>query len=998
LSVVPLIATLIVPGIARAQASREITGKVTQAGTNAPLVDATVGVVGAAGGVRTNERGEYRIRVPQEDVTLLVRAIGYKRGGTRVPTTQTTADFSLDRDVLQLEGVTVTGAATTVEKKNAATAVSTVNSEELNRVAAPSLESTLQGKVVGASINMNNGAPGGGGQIQIRSAATLIGNIQPLFVVDGVVISNAVRSNRLSVATGSLNSAEENGTNRLADLNPNDIENIEILKGAGASAIYGSQAANGVVVISTKHGHSGAPRFDVTQRIGTQQLIRNTGTRHFATLDDVLGVVSGPQATAAAKAVCTPNCPYYDYIGDLYGRTDPSLETVLSASGGAGANTRYFASLFWHDEKGTAMNTGARHYSARANIDHSIGSRVTLALGTNLLRNFSQRGISNNDNALSSPIYSFGYTPAILPLQKKDANGNYMFNPFPSGTINASNPFQTFDLFQNNEDTYRLLFNGRGNWNALTNDHNVVNFTLQGGADRFSSENYILAPRTLQFQQAGTVQAGAFPGTAIQGNGTNLFTNMTAQGSWAFTMPSLGTATTTGGFQYETRNINDYNIVGRGLGPSQVVAAGATNTTVTNARSITRNQAFFAQEEVLLLGERLFLSGAVRGERSSVNGDRDKVYYFPRAGASYRFVSPVRGVNEFKLRASYGQAGNQAAYGDRDLVIAQYGLIGGSLGYGYPTAAGNARIAPERLAESEFGFDAAVLNERVRLEGTYYDRRITDLLVRPVRSGSTGITSEIANGGKMKSTGYEAGITVVPVQNRAVTWTSRSTWFQSKALVTELGKGVLPFRPAGAQNGFGNYGFIRYAPGYSVSTIWGNRTVDGVTTGNVPLADANPKYLMNFSNDVTWNSFALSTVIDYRHGGKVSQMTLNTFDEGGNTWDYDDPSPEAGTPLGEWRYAQWDGGKQTDVYLEDGSYTKVREISLTYRVPQRLATRIHGVNNATLSFAGRNLWIISGYNGFDPEVNNGGATVARFVDLAPFPPSRSFFLSVNLGF
>ena len=250
----------------------------------------------------------------------------------------------------------------------------------------------------------------------------------------------------------------------------------------------------------------------------------------------------------------------------------------------------------------------------------------------------------------------------------------------------------------------------------------------------------------------------------------------------------------------------------------------------------------------------------------------------------------------------------------------------------------------------------------------------------------------------MTSLGYEAAVTLVPVDRRSVTWTSRSTWFQSKATVDELGKGVQPFRPAGAQNGFGNYGFIRYAPGHTVSTIWGNKTVNGVTTGNQPIADANPRYTMNFSNDVRWNNFSFSTVIDYRHGGSLSNMTLNLYDEGGNTWDFDDKSPVDTLPLGLYRYNTWNGGKETSVYIQDGSYTKVRELSLTYQVPQSFAQRLRGVQNANVSLAGRNLWIISGYNGWDPEVNNGGATVARFVDLAPFPPYRSFTLSVNLGF
>jgi len=207
----------------------------------------------------------------------------------------------------------------------------------------------------------------------------------------------------------------------------------------------------------------------------------------------------------------------------------------------------------------------------------------------------------------------------------------------------------------------------------------------------------------------------------------------------------------------------------------------------------------------------------------------------------------------------------------------------------------------------------------------------------------------------MKSNGYEAAVTFVPVQKGAVTWTSRSTWFQSKAVVTELGTGVLPFRPAGAQNGFGNYGFIRYAPGQPVSTIWGNKQVNGATVGNQPLADANPRYLMSFSNDVRLNDLSLSAVVDYRRGGTLSNMTLNTYDEGGNTWDYDDPSPDEGTPLGLYRYELWAGGANTAVYLEDGSYTKVREIALTYLVPQRLASRVRGVSNASVSLSERNL-------------------------------------------
>src|SRR5438876_9327885 len=294
------LAFLSISALAQAQ-TREITGRVTSTASGQPLAAAVVSLAGQTSGVRTNERGEFRIRVPEGDVSIVARAIGYKRSTQRIPSGLTTADFALDKDVLELEGVIVTGAATSIERKNAATAVAVVSAQALERVPAPSLESALQGKVIGASINMNNGAPGGGGQIQIRGASSLIGRIEPLIIVDGVSISNSVRSNRMAVVTGSLNAAEENGTNRLADISPNDIENVEILKSAAASAIYGSQATNGVVIITTKRGREGSPRFNFTQRIGTSQLIREQGSRHFQNLAQPLSAIgSNPEAIAAA--------------------------------------------------------------------------------------------------------------------------------------------------------------------------------------------------------------------------------------------------------------------------------------------------------------------------------------------------------------------------------------------------------------------------------------------------------------------------------------------------------------------------------------------------------------------------------------------------------------------------------------------------------------------------------------------------------------------------
>ncbi|WP_409919070.1 TonB-dependent receptor plug domain-containing protein, partial [Gemmatimonas sp.] len=264
LAAVALVAA--VPFSAHAQ-TRDVTGKVTMTGTGTPLPDITVGIVGQQVGVRTNERGEYRIRVAQGEVSLLARGLGYKRQTIRLAANENTANFTLEKDVLQLEGVTVTGAATTTDRRVAATAVATVNAAELNRVPARSLEGNLAGKVAGARISDNSGAPGGGAQIQIRGATSVLGQGDPLYVVDGVIISNAGISSGASAITragGTTGSNQDQVVNRLADLNPNDIENIEVLKSAAATAIYGSRATNGVVVITTKKGASGQTRWNVT--------------------------------------------------------------------------------------------------------------------------------------------------------------------------------------------------------------------------------------------------------------------------------------------------------------------------------------------------------------------------------------------------------------------------------------------------------------------------------------------------------------------------------------------------------------------------------------------------------------------------------------------------------------------------------------------------------------------------------------------------------------
>ena len=493
--------SLCAASVAPAQ-NRVVTGKVVNATTREAVAFATVSVVGGIQAAQTNERGEFRIAVPPTAVTLSARAIGYKRGEARVSAEQTSVDLALERDVLRLEAVVVTGEATRLERRNAPTAVSVLTSDQLNAVPAQAPEQALQGKVPGALINMNSGAPGGGGQIQIRGVTTILGNGEPLYVVDGVVVSNAqiqpgtntiTAAGNRNVSTG-IASNQDNGTNRLADLVTNDIESIEVLKGAAASAsIYGSRATNGVIIINTRRGRVGETQFHVTQRLGTYAALRLPGTRQFPSQAAALEAVRAnvPDTARARRLVDSAYAlnpaPFYDAQAQLYGQHDLAYETGVSASGGT-ETARFYLNGVTKKDYGTMINTSAQRQALRLNADVTLGSRVTLGVGADLIRSINDRGVSNNDNTFTSPIYAFAYTPAILDLTRRDANGNYPENPFPAGGGNkASNPFQTLTYIRNREDVWRQIGSANLRWHALATGPQMATSALTRGTVRSRS-------------------------------------------------------------------------------------------------------------------------------------------------------------------------------------------------------------------------------------------------------------------------------------------------------------------------------------------------------------------------------------------------------------------------------------------------------------------------------------------------------------------------------
>jgi TonB-linked SusC/RagA family outer membrane protein len=1006
--------------------NRTVTGRVFDAATQQGIPGAVITVAGGTQLTQASEAGQFRIIVPTSAITLVVRGLGYRRIEVQVQADQETVNVGMQREALRLTEVVVTGAATTQERRNVGTAVSTVAAEELTRVPAVSLDNAMQGKIVGANINMNSGAPGGGGQIQIRGVTSILGNGEPLFVVDGVIISNQAFSagiNSVTRASGSTpTSSQDNPVNRLADVNANDIESVQVLKSAAATAIYGSKATNGVVIITTKRGRSGAPRFTVSQRFGTYEPLKLLGSRRFtrATLEEVDDAYTTSTFTSnLVGTYCNvPNptdaCPYFDYQGDLFGQRDLSYESAATISGGNEA-TKYFVSVNDKNDRGTQLNTGARRQSLRLNLDQAFGTRWTGNVSAALNRSITDRGISNNDNTYTSPFYVLGYTPAIVDLQARAA-GRYIDNPIIQTLFGiGSNPFQTVEWLKNREDVWRQLASGTLRFSAFTNDQHTVTLQGQGGWDRFDAEGQLYSPNFLQYEDDD-----GFPGTTVQSevlsrqvNGT-LSVIHTFTPSPGFMIPFLSSATTSAGLQYEDRNLNRFNVRAQNLVPTIDLVDQGTPT-LFHTKQLVRDQAFFVNEELLALNERLSLTGRVRGERSSANGDFSKMFFWPAASGAYRITSGLPFTDELKLRAAWGTSGNQPNYANNSVVIQSLGIIDGRPAVGAPTSIGSPLIEPEKMTEQEYGLDALFFNSRVGVEFSYFDRTISNLLLTAPLALSSGFSQQFINGGKMKTDGIEVGLTLTPVRTRDFQWTSRTQYYTFETTIEELpeeiGDFVLDNSGFGASFGRGRIacpraaGSVRCgsAPGtepYSATLVWGNRPRPDGTSADTVIGESKPDFQMQFANDFTWKGISINTLVDWRKGGLLSNLTQTTFDEGLNSADFDKPSPDPSMPLGEYRYAQWNNGRNALPYIGNGTFVKLREITVSYLIPERYLQRFWGRGrDARVMLSGRNLKMWTDYWGVDPEVNNFGTqNVVRFVDLAPYPSSRSYFVGVDLGF
>ncbi|MBT8293245.1 MAG: SusC/RagA family TonB-linked outer membrane protein, partial [Eudoraea sp.] len=695
-----------------------VSGNIQDELDGSPLPGVNVVIKGSTTGTTSDFDGNYEITVNNFPATLVFTSLGFETREIRISGPRT-LNVTLAESATGLDEVVITGLATSVKRANLANAVSTVSSQELVGTTSQStVDGALYGKVPGVNITSSSGAPGGGFALRLRGVSSINGNNQPLIIVDGVYYNNVEIPSGLRFASGANRGNEENSSNRLADLDPNDIQNVEVLKGSSAAAIYGQRGNAGVIIITTKRGKLGKTKISFSQDIGSNKIANPLGIRPWT----AASVEETFDATERAKfdATIAARGSLYNFEDIIYGETGFITETRLNATGG-NEKTKFYLGGGYRDEEGIIKNTGFDRFSLRSNIEHKISDVFDFTSTTNYTRSNSSRSFTGNENEGG---LSYGYTLAFTRPWNNlfpDANGNYPNNPNYPG-----NPIFVRDNARNEDSNDRIVQGLTLNTKILTNDVNRVKLVLSGGFDYLANQTNVYVPETHQAQIGGQ---GGF--VAV---GKNNFTQYNAQaiGVWDHdAMQGDLALTTQAGLTYLNQESNLVNSRGSLLAAGQTSVDQSVNQVITQNRTEEEDFGFFAQVEgnyrdqfIATLGYRL--------DKSSRNGDTNKFYGFPKASLAVNLMNfdfwGVDDISQLKLRVAYGETGNPAGFGS---TFTSFGAnnIGGNIGQSVLAAKGDPDVEPETAKEFEAGFDMGFLQNRISFEATFYNKKVKDLIL-----------------------------------------------------------------------------------------------------------------------------------------------------------------------------------------------------------------------------------------------------------------------------
>ncbi len=975
-----------------------IKGKITDK-NGAGLIGASIALQDTRFGGFTDLDGNYSFEavVDPGPYVLVVTSVGYRTVSMNISITgnQVEQNFQVEEDILSLDEVVVTGTVANTAKKELGNSISSLSSKDLANANAVSIDGALQGKISGAQVTQNSGNPAGGITVRLRGPSTIVGSSDPLFIVDGVIVNN---DSRQLIDLGGY------AQNRLVDINPNDIERIEIIKGAAAAAIYGSRANNGVVQIFTKKGVEGAARVSFSTQIRLNQLRKKLEFNEY------------PFAfnnTTASDLTQRP-VERYDYQ-DLIFRDGIGTENSLSVSGGT-ANTKYYVSGSNLYNQGIVDETDFSRNGLRIRLSQKVGKIVSVDAGANYVvsssREIPNGGLVEAYGALTGFIFANNF---INP-EPDPATGIYP-STAPTNVLRRTNPLEAIERFDFRQQTNRFIGDVQVNIKPILG----LNIDYVVGMDNYTqiATAYIPPKNTTPSYDGGFSRRA--DATVFQINNDLNISYRTDLSDWLKSTTGLGAT-----LQYDRTNTFS----------AQALQLGAFGETVNNGtivagefRSERTIMGAFAQQS-FGIHDLLFLTGAARVDASSVYGEDNRWQFFPKLSGSlvasnlgfWKDSGLGKLFPNFKIRAAWGQSGNLTAIGVYDRFT-NYGPIvyGGQTGYLAPQQLGNFTVVPERQTEFEVGADLTMLNDRLSLEFTYYNKDVKDLILNRTLSPTTGFNNRLINVGTMTNKGFEFMVKAVPVNTSQFQWVTTFNYTSNDNVVNGVeGNGVLPFA-----GGFSQVAAVNGYPLGAFYTGFAATNPDGtylLTTGGLPqrergvqgpngtytvgrdangqpsgtplvkvVGDPNPVHVVAWVNEVSMNKLTFRMQWDGMLGFDVFNFTKRVGDRDlygglkGYEAELKGEVPKGTSAalfgiLGEW--------------IEDGSFIKLREISVSYDLPTKGLLR-----GLRITAAGRNLLSIDDYSGYDPEVNAAGQDNAvRGFDFVEVPIPRMFILGLNANF
>jgi TonB-linked SusC/RagA family outer membrane protein len=966
------------------QMTYTITGVAKDAEGGAALPGVRVTVRGTRYTALTNAAGAYSIVVPLAPgrYAMDAQSIGRETGSQDITLgadrVVTVPDFVMRAVALSLEEVVVTGTAAPTERRALGNAVASIAEEQIAASPATTIDQAFQGMIAGAVVTSNTGTPGGGVSVRLRGTSSIVGGAEPLYIVDGVIIDNNA-DQQINLGYRS------NSSNRLADLDPNDIERVEIVKGAAAAALYGSRANNGVVQIFTKHGRAGASRVTLGTRMTRSDLERRI-----------------PFALTPVDLTGNP-VPRYDPQGLIF-REPWSNDSYASISGGS-SETQYYISGNFVDQLGIMRGSEYQKLNVRMNLDQRVSSWLNLSAGANYIRSHNDLVI-NGENGTGGLLTAIVFTPTTVDLAARDSVTGELTNKL-SGTF--ENPLLVLDTWKSPQDINRFV----GSVGLSATPLSGLSLSYRLGYDQYGMETGLTIPRGDPITPLGS---------ATDNNRRNMLVNNDVAGNYDFRSGASLHFTTSAGMNHTYQRLDQLNASSTDLPPLIGLVRGAVQS-ASQARIELVTLGFYAQQQAAYR-DRLYLTGALRWDASSTFGKDQRWQLFPKVSGSW-VVSEAQAVkdalpwlSELRLRGALGYAGNQPPLSYAYERATRYTTITNinRLGLAPTGSPGNPDLKPERQREWEAGVDLALLNNRIGARFTYYDQYVTDLLLTRTFTPSAGYSSVLDNVGELSNKGLELEINTINVNAGSFGWSSRLIYSRNKNRVEKLV--VTPFQ-AGYTNLVieGQPVGVHFVPAY-MRDANGQILVDSIgpllegRLGNDSLSQCITKHtcLASSTRRVVgdpWPAWTGSLFNELRLGKSLTASFLLDGSFGARLWNQTQRIQDifgAGPLYDQLLKGEVTAAERTRLqsiwerYLESASYVKLRDVTLRYGTDAGWLRRI-GAQHLELELAGHNLVTWTDYTGYDPEVNMFGLnTVERGTDFAVYPNARTIGIGIRLSY